>query len=81
MAYIKLKEYGKAARDALFCIKIKRDFAKGYYRLGLATAALGHYVKAAEAFSVGMSLEPKSVEMKMGFEKVCFSSFFSFPIK
>jgi stress-induced-phosphoprotein 1 len=69
MALIFLKEYSFAVRDAYSCIRISKHFAKGYFRLGLAFSGLELYTKAAEAFSIGLSLSPGNKDLRQGFAK------------
>lgn len=68
-ALFQLQDYQGAARDAYQCIRLKKDWTKGYYRLGLAMCGLKLYTKALEAFSVGLSGEPGNKELRAAFEK------------
>lgn len=68
-ALFQLQDYQGAARDAYQCIRLKKDWTKGYYRLGLAMCGLKLYTKALEAFSIGLSGEPTNKELRAAFEK------------
>lgn len=68
-ALFQLQDYQGAARDAYQCIRLKKDWTKGYYRLGLAMCGLKLYTKALEAFSIGLSGEPGNKELRAAFEK------------
>lgn len=47
-ALLQLKDYRGAARDAYQCVRIDKQWPKGYYRLGLAMSGLRLYTKGAK---------------------------------
>ncbi|CAG8446959.1 33_t:CDS:1 [Funneliformis caledonium] len=57
-AYISLEQWVNAYADAEWCIKIKPDFSKGYFRKGKALMGLKRYEEAVHAFEIGLEFEP-----------------------
>lgn len=64
ISLFKLGQYKESARDALISVRINKNWAKGYYRLGLAMAAMGNPVRALDAFQVGLVAAPDNTELR-----------------
>ncbi|KPI83547.1 protein kinase putative MAP kinase kinase-like protein [Leptomonas seymouri] len=58
-AYYKLKEYEKAAADAMCAIRLNDRFFKGYYRLGMAQMAMGNLLSAMENLQKAWAIAPE----------------------
>lgn len=58
-ARIRLRKYKDAIEDARTCVKLRPEWAKGYYRLAVALVELGEISKSYKAISVGHVLEPQ----------------------
>jgi tetratricopeptide (TPR) repeat protein len=58
--YAELDEGAKALRDADLCIKLNKEFAKGYSRRSAALYQLGRYVEAEAAAKAGLLVDPSS---------------------
>ncbi|KAH3766096.1 host cell factor [Pelomyxa schiedti] len=56
--------YPQAVGDALMCVRLNKNWPKGYYRLGTALAAVGNPVKALDAFQVGLVAAPDNAELR-----------------
>ena len=52
--YIELNQFTAALSDGTRCIQLKPDWAKGYYRAGLALFKLGRVEEAAGVYEQGM---------------------------
>lgn len=57
-AYASLNQLELALQDAVKCISIKPDWAKGYQRKGHAEYELGRLAEAIETYKVGLQKEP-----------------------
>lgn len=62
MAYIKLKEFGKAIEDANTAIKIKPDYLKAYHRRGTAYSSTSKFDMAIRDFQYILEKEPENKE-------------------
>ena len=60
MAYINLKNFDAALKDAESAIKIKPDWEKGWYRKGSALQGMGDYAGAQEAFEQSLKISPNN---------------------
>jgi len=61
--YTSLNELEKALKDAQDCVRIKPDWAKGYYRLGHTLALQHRYEDAQEALAKGTKADPKNQDI------------------
>eukprot|EP00003_Mantamonas_plastica_P010319 TRINITY_DN1974_c0_g2_i1.p1 TRINITY_DN1974_c0_g2~~TRINITY_DN1974_c0_g2_i1.p1 ORF type:complete len:609 (-),score=206.71 TRINITY_DN1974_c0_g2_i1:584-2410(-) len=66
--YIKLEQYGGALADAEMALKLDPDYIKGYYRIGAANMALGHYKEAKEAFAKVLKVKPKDKDARTNYK-------------
>mmetsp|Transcript_7904 Transcript_7904/g.13991 ORF Transcript_7904/g.13991 Transcript_7904/m.13991 type:complete len:522 (-) Transcript_7904:195-1760(-) len=64
-AYLKSEAFGLAQQDASAAIKLDPSYVKGYYRLGSAHAALGHYGDARKVFRKVVALAPNNKEARL----------------
>merc|ERR1711916_23218 len=63
MAYIKLREYQLALKDADKCLELDSSFIKGWVRKGMAHHFLKEYYKALDAYDKGMKIDPNYAEL------------------
>jgi len=63
-AYAGLLNWEKALSDGSKCIQLKGDWAKGYYRKGLAELEMKKYDAAANTLKQGLSVEPTNTDIK-----------------
>ncbi|KAL6637602.1 hypothetical protein ACP70R_025174 [Stipagrostis hirtigluma subsp. patula] len=63
LCYLKIGEPQKALLDAEFCIRLRPNWVKSYYRKGAALMSLKKYEEALEAFSDALELDPNNVEI------------------
>jgi stress-induced-phosphoprotein 1 len=70
MAYSNLQKFEEMLKDAEKCIEIKPDWGKGYHRKGAALHKLGKFEESAEAYSKGLSIDPKNASMSAGFHEL-----------
>jgi len=61
--FIQLGQWENALEDAHKCLELKEDFAKGYFRKGVALFELGRYEDAVEALKEAYDLEPEDAEI------------------
>lgn len=68
----KLGHHEKAAEDARLCIKMKPDFCKAHFRLGLSLHAQKKYFEAVPVLGEALKLEPKNEQIKqaLGFAEM-----------
>ncbi|GBG34043.1 COBW domain-containing protein DDB_G0274527 [Hondaea fermentalgiana] len=59
-ARLRQRKYRDAIDDARECVRLRPDWAKGYYRLAVALMELGEPAKSYKAISVGHALEPQT---------------------
>ena len=64
-AYIKMKDYSKAAEIIIKKTLLKKDVATDYYILGKLYYNLHEWHKADSVFSINISLDPKNVKAYM----------------
>eukprot|EP00232_Nephroselmis_pyriformis_P030673 CAMPEP_0182852400 /NCGR_PEP_ID=MMETSP0034_2-20130328/144_1 /TAXON_ID=156128 /ORGANISM="Nephroselmis pyriformis, Strain CCMP717" /LENGTH=329 /DNA_ID=CAMNT_0024983105 /DNA_START=26 /DNA_END=1012 /DNA_ORIENTATION=+ len=62
-AYHGAGRYENSALDAARCVTIAPKWGKGYYRLGVAFAAMGRWEDAVENFTKGCKVDPRNSEM------------------
>lgn len=60
----------EALTDAVKCIEIKPDWAKGYQRKGHAEYELGKLGEAVATFKKGLDIEPANAILKERLTKV-----------
>jgi stress-induced-phosphoprotein 1 len=63
-ALASLRLYRDALSDAEKCVSLKKDWPKGYSRLGAALHGLGKYNEAVEALEEGLRLDPGSAQLQ-----------------
>ncbi|KTW26783.1 hypothetical protein T552_02784 [Pneumocystis carinii B80] len=71
--YASLKDFDKALEDAVKCIEIKPEWAKGWSRKGAALHGKGEYEEAKTAYEEGLKIEPENQQLKTGLREVEFS--------
>ena len=69
-AYTGLKKYDEAKADAEKCIEMKKDWSKGYARLGAALHGLKEFDAAINAYEEGLKLEADNSVLKNGLQSV-----------
>eukprot|EP00826_Nyctotherus_ovalis_P044733 TRINITY_DN4865_c0_g1_i12.p1 TRINITY_DN4865_c0_g1~~TRINITY_DN4865_c0_g1_i12.p1 ORF type:complete len:564 (+),score=207.99 TRINITY_DN4865_c0_g1_i12:207-1898(+) len=67
--YANLEQYEDALDDAIKCVELKPDFARGYGRKGLAEFYLGKYEEAQKTYEAGLKLDPDNQQLKQGLER------------
>ena len=55
--YMELKQFPAALGDGQKCIKLNPNWAKGYYRTGLALFKMGRVEEAAKVYEQGMFVD------------------------
>ncbi|KAL5711321.1 hypothetical protein ACHQM5_021790 [Ranunculus cassubicifolius] len=68
LCWASLKNGEAALTDALACIKLKPDWPKAHYRAGSAWRLLGEFGKAADAFFMGLKLDPINKELRKAYQ-------------
>ena len=68
-AYLALGLYEQAAWDARKAVALRRDWPKGYYRLGCAYLALSQWAEAGQVLQQGLELEPANADMAAKLEQ------------
>jgi len=63
-AYAGLNQWDKALEDGAKCIEFKRDWAKGYFRKGLAEFELKRYDQAIKTLKEGLAVEPTNTDLR-----------------
>ena len=61
-AYLKVKDYGKAAEIVIRKTMIKKDVATDYYLLGKLYYNLQEYQKADSVFAINVSMDPGNIK-------------------
>ncbi|KAF0909935.1 hypothetical protein E2562_001192 [Oryza meyeriana var. granulata] len=69
LCHLQMTEAEAALLDADFCIKLRPEWLKGYYRKGTALMLLKEYKKAYDAFMAGLKLDPRNAEMEKVFRE------------
>eukprot|EP01102_Stenamoeba_stenopodia_P015776 TRINITY_DN5429_c0_g1_i1.p1 TRINITY_DN5429_c0_g1~~TRINITY_DN5429_c0_g1_i1.p1 ORF type:complete len:268 (+),score=76.49 TRINITY_DN5429_c0_g1_i1:233-1036(+) len=69
-AYMGMGDYNSALKDAEECIKVKSNWAKGYYRKGMALVSLKRLLDSEAAFKEGLQYEPENAEIKKKLEEL-----------
>uniref|UniRef100_A0A7S0JJK4 CS domain-containing protein n=1 Tax=Calcidiscus leptoporus TaxID=127549 RepID=A0A7S0JJK4_9EUKA len=64
--FLKLGRYSQARDDAEACVRLRPDFAKGYFRLALSLQAVEQFGDACQAFNRVLQLEPKNKDAASG---------------
>uniref|UniRef100_A0A8R7U298 Ankyrin-1 n=1 Tax=Triticum urartu TaxID=4572 RepID=A0A8R7U298_TRIUA len=67
LCHLKSGEAHDALADAIVCVNLQPDWAKGYYRKGAALMSLKESKEACDAFLAGGKLNPASVEIHDAF--------------
>lgn len=62
-SYAGLGEWEKARDDGASCIRIKKDFIKGYFRKATAQEALADYKGASDTIVQGLAQEPRNKDL------------------
>ena len=68
-AFLPLGEKEKALSDAMVCTVLKKDWAKGFYRLAMARMEVGRYEDAAVSAWDGLQLDQQNDELKRLLQK------------
>ena len=69
-AYLRLgTERSRALHDAMKCVELRKDWPKGYQRLGAAELALGRHEAAQGTFKKGLRLDPDNEALKKGYDE------------
>lgn len=63
-AFAALEKWDEAAEDGRMCIKVKKDFIKGYFRLAVALRALNKYKEAVDNIKMGLAMDPGNADLK-----------------
>jgi len=63
-AYGGMNNWNKSLEDGEKCVKLKKDWAKGYFRKGNALIELGRLDEGVAAFQEGLKQEPSNEELK-----------------
>ncbi|CAM9290550.1 unnamed protein product [Ectocarpus sp. 12 AP-2014] len=66
-SYAGLMEWEEAARDAAECIKVNKNFVKGYFRLATAKKNLNELDAAADR---GLCVEPRNADLKKNLKEI-----------
>ncbi|KAI8060968.1 hypothetical protein BC940DRAFT_245675 [Gongronella butleri] len=69
-AHLALKQYVDALVDAEMVTRLKREWAKGWFRKGKALVAMARNDEAAEAFQTGLRFDHQSEELQKALEEV-----------
>jgi hypothetical protein len=64
MVRLTLGQFKESLEDAEKCISLDENYAKGFYRKGQALNKLKKYTEAAEAYDLGLKLEPDNKTFK-----------------
>ncbi|XP_056684537.1 uncharacterized protein [Spinacia oleracea] len=62
--FIRLNQGNLALSDAKICIRLRQNWAKGYYRAGAAYMMLQDYQNAVAAFGYACTYEPLNTELR-----------------
>lgn len=63
-AYAALQMWEEAAEDGRTCIRVKKDFIKGYFRLAVALRAQKKYKEAVDNIKMGLAVDPGNADLK-----------------
>ncbi|KAL5717815.1 hypothetical protein ACHQM5_010778 [Ranunculus cassubicifolius] len=69
LCWARLNEGTLAIKDAMDCIKLKPEWSKGYYRAGVAWNIMEDFNRAADAFFMGLKLDPQNAELRNAFQE------------
>jgi len=61
--YYALNDFVKAADDGQRCIAVKKDWPKGYFRVGVALIALRKHKEAVDIIKKGLLVDPKNQDL------------------
>ncbi|KAJ8441847.1 hypothetical protein Cgig2_021537 [Carnegiea gigantea] len=64
LCWARLNEGSNALKDAMACIILRPDWPKPYYRAGVAWRILQDYERAAEAFEMGLMMDPENKDLQ-----------------
>ena len=62
--YVMLAEFEEAVKDAEFCIKLRPEWDKGYFRKAVSLEKMQRYNDALSVFEEGLRHAPDSCELK-----------------
>jgi stress-induced-phosphoprotein 1 len=68
-AYAAMKQWEKSLKDADKAIALKGDWAKGFFRKGIALFELGRFQESAQAFKKACALDPENAEVQKRYEE------------
>jgi len=63
-AYAALEMWDEAAEDGRSCIKVNKNFIKGYFRLAVALRSAGKYKEAVDNIKMGLAVDPGNADLK-----------------
>lgn len=62
--YAGLLDWENAAKDGESCIRVNKQFIKGYYRAAIAFKSLERWEKAVETIKMGLGIDPSNQDLK-----------------
>jgi stress-induced-phosphoprotein 1 len=63
-AYAALEMWDEAAEDGRSCVKVNKNFIKGYFRLAVALRSAGKYKEAVDNIKMGLAVDPGNADLK-----------------
>mmetsp|Transcript_5770 Transcript_5770/g.18220 ORF Transcript_5770/g.18220 Transcript_5770/m.18220 type:complete len:318 (-) Transcript_5770:107-1060(-) len=63
-AYAALGMWDEAAEDGRACIKVNKNFIKGYFRLAVALRSAGKFKEAVDNIKMGLAVDPGNADLK-----------------
>jgi len=68
--YAGLNDWENALKDGESCIKVNKQFIKGYYRAAIALKSLERWDKAVDTIKMGLGIDPSNQDLK-GIQREC----------
>lgn len=62
-SYAGLLDWEKAAEDGAACVRVNKQFIKGYFRLATAQEKLGQLQKATDTLTMGLAIDPRHKDL------------------
>ena len=56
--------WDEAAEDGRSCVKVNKNFIKGYFRLAVALRSAGKYKEAVDNIKMGLAVDPGNADLK-----------------
>jgi len=63
-AYAALLMWEEAAEDGRSCVKVNKNFIKGYFRLAVALREMKKYKEAVDNIKMGLAVDPGNADLK-----------------